>query len=70
MHYKGKMMNIIIETTEGETVLFYTNSMDRAKEVCNSANIEYTDMYEAQDEELQYYCISDRVWDNQLSEVA
>ncbi len=57
------MANIIIETEDG-TVLFHTDlGINRAKEICLSADIDYSDIYEVRDDELQFYVIVSRVHD-------
>ena len=58
-------MNILIETDE-EVILLHTNSMDRAKEVLKNGNINYTDIYEIKDEEIQYHSFDERIIDPKL----
>lgn len=63
------MKNIAIQTGD-ELICFYTISIERAEEVLNKAGITADDIYEVKDDELQYYCFSSRLWDEDLSAAA
>ena len=56
-------MNIAIQTKEEELVCLITSSMDRAKEILQKSNVEYSDIYEVKDDEMQYYCFDDKIFD-------
>jgi hypothetical protein len=60
-------MNVAIQTDE-DLIIFYTSSLDRAKDVCEQANINFIDMHEVADDDMQFYCFTDRVYDTEVSE--
>lgn len=62
-------MNVAIQT-EDEFICFYTNSTERAEEICKKANIEFTEMYEVQDDEMEFYSFDSRIWDTEYIEAS
>ena len=56
-------MNIAIRTTDNKDILFYDTTKERVVEICKKANIRYEDLYEIKNEDLQYYCFENRVWE-------
>lgn len=59
--------NVAIQTANGELTLFYTDAPDaieRTKEVLALAGIVANDIYLIEDNQLQFYCFNDRVWDS------
>lgn len=62
-------MNVAIQTEE-EFLCFYTFSIERAEEICKKANIEFTEMYEVQDDEMEFYSFDSRIWDTEYIEAS
>lgn len=56
--------NIAIQFANGELVMFYTTSIERAKEVATHGGLEVNDVYEVRDDEMAFYCFDGRVHDN------
>ena len=55
-------VNIAIQTDD-ELICLYTQNMDRAIEICKKGNVEYIDIFEVTDEDMQYYCFDSRLYD-------
>lgn len=56
--------NIAIQFANGELVMFYTTSIERAKEVATHGGFEVNDVYEIRDDEMEFYCFDGRLHDN------
>jgi len=63
--------NIMVQTTDGESSLICTfGDMQRAKDLCNKANLDVQDIYEIKSEELQYYLIDGVAYDTDLTQIS
>jgi len=55
--------NIAIQF-EDELTMFYTTSIERAKEVATHTGLKFSDVYEVRDDEMEHYYFDGRCWDN------
>ena len=55
-------MNIAIQTND-EFICLFTYSIERAELVLKKGNIEYSDIYEVQDDEMQFYYFDSSIYD-------
>lgn len=61
---ENNLKNIALQFANGELVMFYTTSIQRAREVATHGGLEVDDVYEIRDDEMEHYCFDGRVWDN------
>lgn len=56
--------NIAIQFANGELVMFYTTSIERAREVATHGGLEVNDVYEVRNDEMEFYCFDGHLHDN------